>query len=173
MEERKVVKSPPVPSIVLCQESGISFERFLRPWQTISLVSGPFNCTDSSSLRHAWNTTHRRLGLGPNRTESYPLLAIRKPAPTVAGDRVVILLCYLWWSNSLPNSLVCSSPVLAGHTPRPVALCSHTGCTRSATLLVGVGLSLAVLHGEPVLGPLLWKQLDIYWWELYWIKLIV
>ena len=27
-----------------------------------------------------------KLGLGPDRTESY-LLAIRKPAPTVAGDR--------------------------------------------------------------------------------------
>ena len=27
------------------------------------------------------------LGLGPDRTESYPLLAVRKPASTVAGDR--------------------------------------------------------------------------------------
>ena len=33
------------------------------------------------------NTTRRRLGLCPDRTESYPLLVIRKPAPTVAGDR--------------------------------------------------------------------------------------
>ena len=29
----------------------------------------------------------RRLGLGPVRVENYPLLVVRKPAPTVAGDR--------------------------------------------------------------------------------------
>ena len=32
-------------------------------------------------------TTRRRRGLGPDRAASYPLLAVRKPAPMVAGDR--------------------------------------------------------------------------------------
>lgn len=56
--------------------------------------------------------------------------------------------------SHLPKSLVCSSAVLVGQTPRPVALCSHTGWTRSATLFVGVGLSLAVLQGEPAFALL-------------------
>ena len=34
----------------------------------------------------AWNITQRQLGRGPDRMESYPLLSVRKPAPTVAGD---------------------------------------------------------------------------------------
>ena len=34
-----------------------------------------------------WNTTRCRLGLDPDRAESYPLLAVHKLAPTVAGDR--------------------------------------------------------------------------------------
>ena len=33
------------------------------------------------------NTTRPRLGLSPDRMDSYTLLAVRKPAPTVAGDR--------------------------------------------------------------------------------------
>ena len=42
----------------------------------------------SSAKRRAWNTTrHRRLGLDYNRTESYAILAVRKPAPCEAGDR--------------------------------------------------------------------------------------
>ena len=67
------------------QVRGISFELFPRPWHTVAPVSSPFRCADSS-LRRVWNTTQRRLGLGPDRTESYPLLAVRKLAPTVAGD---------------------------------------------------------------------------------------
>ena len=38
-----------------------------------------------SSLRRAWNSTHRRHGLCPDRTEDYQLLSVRKPTPTVAG----------------------------------------------------------------------------------------
>ena len=51
--------------------------------ERVGPVSGPFHCADSS-LRRARNTTRRRLGLGPDRMESYPLLAVRKPAPTVS-----------------------------------------------------------------------------------------
>ena len=64
------------------QVHGISFQRYPRPWQTFGPVSGPFRCTDSS-LRRTRNTTRRRFGLGPDRTESYPLLTVCKPAPTV------------------------------------------------------------------------------------------
>ena len=54
-----------------------SFERIPRPRQAVDPVSGPFLCADSS-LRRAWNTTHRRIRLGLDRTESYhPVLAIR------------------------------------------------------------------------------------------------
>ena len=45
--------------------------------------------SDGSSLRRAWNTTQRRYGLVPDRTTSYPLLAVRKTVPTVAGLRRV------------------------------------------------------------------------------------
>ena len=51
--------------------------------QTVGLTSGPHSCADSS-LSHGWNTTRRRLGLGPDQIESYPLLV--DPEPTVAGD---------------------------------------------------------------------------------------
>ena len=65
---------------------------FSRPWRLLANclvgtrypVSGPFYCADSSQ-RCAWNTTrYRRLGLGPDRTECYPLLDGCKP---VARDR--------------------------------------------------------------------------------------
>ena len=64
----------------------ISFEQFQRPWQTVRPESDAFNCA-GISIRRAWNTTKRQHGLGPNRMENYPLLAIRKPVPTVAEDR--------------------------------------------------------------------------------------
>ena len=38
-------------------------------------------------LRRVLNTTRRRLKLGPDRKEGYPLLATRKPAPTMAIRR--------------------------------------------------------------------------------------
>ena len=38
---------------------------------------------DFSSRRS--NTTHRRYGLDPDRTASYPLLGVYKPVPTAAG----------------------------------------------------------------------------------------
>ena len=69
------LKTPPVLSVTPCQRRGNSFEG----------SRGPGNCA-GSSLRRAWNTTRHRLGLGPDRTVSYPLLADRKPLPTVAGD---------------------------------------------------------------------------------------
>ena len=50
------------------------------------LISGPFHCANKLFEAHV-NTTCRRLGLDPDRAQSYPLPAVRKPAPTVAGDR--------------------------------------------------------------------------------------
>ena len=68
---------------------GISFERIPRPRHTVGPIDrAPTNFADIS-LRRAWNTTHRRHGLGHDRTASYPLLAVRKTAPTVAEDRLV------------------------------------------------------------------------------------
>ena len=61
-------------------------ERFPRPWQTIGPVSGPFNSADSS-IKRAWKTTRSWHGLGPDRSASYPLFVVRKPAPTVARER--------------------------------------------------------------------------------------
>ena len=68
------------------QRRGISLKWFPRLRQTVDPVLIPFLCVDSS-LRRAWNTKRSRLGLGPDRTASYPLHAVHKPAPTVAGDR--------------------------------------------------------------------------------------
>ena len=53
---------------------------------TVDSVLGPFFSADSS-LRRAWNTTRRRLGIDPDRTESYQLLAVRKTAPTESETR--------------------------------------------------------------------------------------
>ena len=69
-----------------CQGPSITFELFPRPRQKFCSLSGPFIFTDCS-LRRGWNTTRRRLGLGPDRMEGYPQLAVRKPVPTAAGDR--------------------------------------------------------------------------------------
>ena len=59
-----------------CQVRSFLFERFSRLGQSVGPVSGPFLCAESS-LGRAWNAS-RRLGLGPDLTESYPLLVVRK-----------------------------------------------------------------------------------------------
>ena len=49
--------------------------------QTDGPVSGPFLCRASSFV---FVCSRRVLGLGPDQTESFPLLAVRKPVPMVA-----------------------------------------------------------------------------------------
>ena len=71
-----------------CHWRGISFKWLPPSRQTVGPVSDPFLCA-GSSLRGAWNTMRRWPGLGPNQTENYPLLAVRKPASTVAGNHIV------------------------------------------------------------------------------------
>ena len=90
-EERRVVSyffwlKPPY--IASCQGLGVSIELLPRHWQTVDLL-GPVNNADSS-MRCTWNIMRRQPGLALYRKVSYPLFVVRKPAPTVAGDRRAI-----------------------------------------------------------------------------------
>ena len=66
------IKTHPDPSISLCVLGylGISLERSCNPGRQLT-PPGIVTCADSC-IRRVWNTTRRRLGLGPCRTVSYP-----------------------------------------------------------------------------------------------------
>ena len=89
MVERKAVsdfywlKTPPVPSVTPFKVRDISFGRIPQPWQTVGPASGSFKlCWQLFEACVEYNASSRRLVL-----ENYPLLAVRKPIPMVAGDR--------------------------------------------------------------------------------------
>ena len=91
------LKTHPLRSVVLCvPRLWLLVSTFPQPWQTIDPIGWPVICV-ISSLKCAWNTMRRWLGLGPYLTVRYPLLDVRKSASTVAGD-----------SSTVPDAQNCS-----------------------------------------------------------------
>ena len=75
-----------LPRLLGCTVSRLKGSR--DPGRQLARYRAPSMSADSS-MRHAWNTTRRRHRLCSDRSASYPLLATRKLAPTVTGDRRV------------------------------------------------------------------------------------